>query len=382
MRSRWSPDRPRQRGHRRFPLGAHGCAKPSDLGEAACEQRALGIVARLKAIENARGKGDDVFGRPGQLDAEQIIVGIDAEPVGGERILKGFGQRRVIRGCAHGGGQAAGEFTGDRRAGHSRERAGTPHHVGDDLGRAQDGLLFDALGDRGDGRVGLGVRREALPDVADVLGGDGADDEVGIVDRLGLFGGEANVIRQRIAGQVSAVFTGLDQLGDVIGERAPDGDAKAFAVQEQGADGGHGAIADDGNMVGLGHIDVPLEVPRARCCRAVVGRNVWSLWCGVDTLRRRGRGGYCGPGRVRRQEWVVGGEMRRILQGSWGTGEWRNVWLKMGALQGLLLYHSLNMPGGGDDVLLERRSNQSERGGLQEGQNPSMAHVCCEESKS
>ena len=57
----------------------------------------LGVVAEAQPVADAGGDADDVLQRPGQLDADQVEVGVDAEAVGAEALLHPAGQVRVGR---------------------------------------------------------------------------------------------------------------------------------------------------------------------------------------------------------------------------------------------------------------------------------------------
>src|SRR5690606_36902701 len=103
---------------------AHGAAEAGDLGEAAGEQGALGVEAGLEAVEDARGDGDDVLHGAGEFDAEQVRVGVHAQPACGEGPLDIGGEGRVVAGGDHGGGEAAGEFGGDGGAAEGGEAPG------------------------------------------------------------------------------------------------------------------------------------------------------------------------------------------------------------------------------------------------------------------
>lgn len=224
-----------------FLLGAHGQSEPGDLSQAAGEQGAFGVVAGLEAVEDACGQGDDVLGGPGQFDAQEVGVGVDTEPVGGEEFLD-FVRGVFVFACgADGGGQAASQLVGNRRTGDGGQGAafgqgtvwcGVVEDVGDDLGGAEECGIFDALGHGNDGDAWGEVRGQALPNVSDVLGGDGGDDQFGVMERGDGVGGEADGLGDPTAGQVTAVLAGLDQFIHVFGVIAPDGDLDAAAFQQ------------------------------------------------------------------------------------------------------------------------------------------------------
>ncbi len=50
-----------------------------DLGQAARDQRRFGVLAVAEAVRHAAGDGDDVLQRAADLDADQVVAGVDAE---------------------------------------------------------------------------------------------------------------------------------------------------------------------------------------------------------------------------------------------------------------------------------------------------------------
>ena len=78
-------------------LGAEGHAEARHLHQAARQQGRLGVVAEAQAVADAGRDADDVLQRPGQLDADRVEVGVDAEAVGAEVPLDPAGQLQVVR---------------------------------------------------------------------------------------------------------------------------------------------------------------------------------------------------------------------------------------------------------------------------------------------
>ena len=142
-------------------LRAHRHAQAGDLDQPAGDQGGLGVVAGRQAVEDAGGDGDDVLGRPGQLDADRVGVGVDAEPLGGERRLHPPGQRLVGR-RRHRGRRADIARSPPRCSARTAppasecapasdpRRTASAQHVGDDLRRPQQRLVLDPLGDGDD----------------------------------------------------------------------------------------------------------------------------------------------------------------------------------------------------------------------------------------
>ena len=63
----------------RLRVGARRLAEPRHLGEPARDQRRLGVVARADAVARAGGERDHVLRGGAELDADQVVVEVDAE---------------------------------------------------------------------------------------------------------------------------------------------------------------------------------------------------------------------------------------------------------------------------------------------------------------
>ena len=68
----------RQPGERRR-VGAESRAEPGGLGQAAGDDRRLGVVAHAQALGHADGERDDVLHRAAELDADDVVVGVGPE---------------------------------------------------------------------------------------------------------------------------------------------------------------------------------------------------------------------------------------------------------------------------------------------------------------
>ena len=87
--------------------------------------------------------------RSAQLDADDVVVGIEAEGVAGEFALDASGEIGVGRGDGDGGGGSGGDFLSEGRAAEDAAgemQAAGGKHFCDDLGHAQAGFVLDALG--------------------------------------------------------------------------------------------------------------------------------------------------------------------------------------------------------------------------------------------
>ena len=59
-------------------------AEPAHLGQAAGDDRGAGVVAGTEAVGHARRDGDDVLQHAAELAADDVLVRVHAEQVGGE----------------------------------------------------------------------------------------------------------------------------------------------------------------------------------------------------------------------------------------------------------------------------------------------------------
>ena len=104
-----------------------GTCKARQFGKASGDQGSAGAVAKLLAVANAAGDGQDVLHCAAQLNAFQIGTGIDAESRERERFgnpLCGLGFSSRNR---YGGWQAAGDIGGKAWAGQDRGHQGRRH---------------------------------------------------------------------------------------------------------------------------------------------------------------------------------------------------------------------------------------------------------------
>ena len=172
-----------------FAAAAAGNGEAGDFGDAAGHESGGGVVAEADAGSDAGGDGDDIFECAAELDADDVGGGVEAQRLGGELLLDAGGDGGVVEGDGDGGGLALRDFNGEAGPGECadgegialRERgaAGMPEELtsgapvstktsrwvsrfglagsefrfgnssktgGDDLGHAQEGVVFHSLG--------------------------------------------------------------------------------------------------------------------------------------------------------------------------------------------------------------------------------------------
>ena len=74
-----------------------GDGEARDLGDAAGDESGGGVVAEVEAVDDAGGEGDDVLERAAELDAGDVVVGVDAQSGRGEVALQDLGDWRSRR---------------------------------------------------------------------------------------------------------------------------------------------------------------------------------------------------------------------------------------------------------------------------------------------
>ena len=72
--------------------------QPRDLCQPSSQEGSLGVVAVPQTVADTRSQGDDVLERPTQLNAGQIVVGVDTEVGRPNYLLRRLSGVRVVRG--------------------------------------------------------------------------------------------------------------------------------------------------------------------------------------------------------------------------------------------------------------------------------------------
>ena len=86
------------------------------LGEAAGDERRLGVVAELEAVGAAGGERDHVLRRGAELDADEVVADVDAERDRGDRRLQVERELLVLARDHRRGRQVARDLVRDVRA--------------------------------------------------------------------------------------------------------------------------------------------------------------------------------------------------------------------------------------------------------------------------
>jgi hypothetical protein len=72
---------------RRLSPPPRGRCKPRDLGETAGDERSQRVVAQTRTLDYTRGNRDDVFQRPAEFHADDIVRAVKAEVRRAELVL-------------------------------------------------------------------------------------------------------------------------------------------------------------------------------------------------------------------------------------------------------------------------------------------------------
>jgi hypothetical protein len=171
----------------RLATRAERLAQASDLHQPARQQGGLGVVSQLQPVQDARGDGDNVLARPGELDAQRIVVGVHPEVRQREQLLHPRRERLVLRGSDHRRGQLSRDLRGDARPGQHADRTATlapVEDVGDHVAGTKQRVVLDALGDRADGQVLRTRPGDGAPPAPEILRRNGRDGQLGALERL------------------------------------------------------------------------------------------------------------------------------------------------------------------------------------------------------
>ena len=142
-------------------IGVEGRAEPRHLGQAARDQRRLGVVTEAEAVRDALSEGDHVLRGAAQLDPDHVGVRIDPQARRRDRLLQPLREADRLR-CDDGRRRrAAGDLLGVVRPRQHRHPPRVAEQPGRDLGQPPAGGRIEALGQRQD--VGLCQARRALP---------------------------------------------------------------------------------------------------------------------------------------------------------------------------------------------------------------------------
>ena len=266
-------------------VAAAGDGEAGDLGDAAGDDGGAGVVAEVEALNDSGGEGDDVLERAAELDAGDVVVGVDAEGGGGEVALDDLCEGGLGGGDDDGCGNAGGDLLCEGWA--AQDGAAVGGDGGDDLGHAQVGGFLEALGGAEDDLVAGEQRGDVGDDAAEMLGGRDAEEDVGFEDGGGEVGGDVDAGGEGEAGEIGEVFA---EVVELLGERrgvGPEDDLVAAAAGERdGERGSPGAGAKDGDATQAGTFLAPkrLSVPERR--RRMLA---WCLTMTSSGMKRKAR---------------------------------------------------------------------------------------------
>ena len=245
--------------HAGHGLTAAGVHQTADLGQAARHDKGKRVVARTRTGGNAAHDGDDVFHGATYLDAGHILRQVDAEGRGQQQLLKGLPYLRIFAGDDGGREPAAANLLGMVGAREGRHTTLVADLASNDLAHKQAGLGLDALGEAEDRSFEIDKRRCPMAHVAQVRGGHGNDNRIGIVERLGELGRCYHVVRQLVVHQIARVAVLAVDAGSRLLAMGPHGHALGSRGGKAGDGGSPGARANQRNIhdslllfVGLG----------------------------------------------------------------------------------------------------------------------------------
>jgi len=215
---------------------AVGDAETRHFREAAGQEGSLGVVAAIQAVADAGRDADDVLQRPGQLDPDHIQVRINAEPIRREVLLNPAGQVEIAAGDDYAGRQIPGDFlgvAGTAQYGHMADA----EELAENLGRPEEALVFQALGEAEDWTVSRDGSGDCLKGRPQVDSRNGGDEEVGSGDGFADVGSQLDCSWNCHTGQQANVFAPLLKQASVFRPGAPQADAMGGVFGEHQADG-------------------------------------------------------------------------------------------------------------------------------------------------
>ena len=139
-------------------VGAEAHAEARHLGEAARHERRARVVAEAQAVGDADRDGDGVLGGAAELDADHVVVGVDAQRVAGDDALQASREALIGRGDDGRRRHVVRDLLG--MIGTRQRRDGGGRLLGDDLGRPPQGVQLEALGQRELQRLAWPSRRD------------------------------------------------------------------------------------------------------------------------------------------------------------------------------------------------------------------------------
>ena len=185
---------------KRFCLAAAGHGEARNLGDAPGDEASSGVVPKAQAGDDTGGDGNDVLERAAEFDADDVVIGVEAECRARELPLEVVGHVCAGAGDGDGGGHACGHLLREGWATENGDRycdgcGHSPDSLGDHLAHAEVRGVFDTLGgadedvirteqrgQRQDGGAQVLRRRDAEQDIRS---GDGGLQVRGDVDAGG-----------------------------------------------------------------------------------------------------------------------------------------------------------------------------------------------------
>lgn len=231
-----------------FLSGAESDTEAGNFDQSAGQESGFGVIADLKAIDHPGGKGNDIFHSPGQFHPGNVVIGIHPKAGSSEDGLNGPGVFDFSGGGDKGGGQISGHLQGDTRAGEGHHLNRAEEFV-ENLGRPEEGVVFDALGHGDKEGIFRGRGGQTGPDAAKILGRHGVEDNLRAFEGDFRVGGNLHGRGNAEPGKEFGVFPGLGHLPGILREDGPEDNLMVFAMKEQAAHRGHRSVADDGDTI-------------------------------------------------------------------------------------------------------------------------------------
>ena len=210
-------------------------------------------MAQSESVADTAGDGDDVLERSPQFHADDIVVGVKAEPRIAELALHGLGQFCISRRDGKSRRIASRHFHGKRgpteRADAGREAALRSDYLRNHFGHSQKRGFLQALGCADEQHARVQVRTQVQKQTSAVLRGHDAHHNVGLTDRPFKVAGCRDAVGDDLAGKKLLVdMVGGNRIAHFRFVRPQANAMGAVASQSDRQAGSPGTGADDSDL--------------------------------------------------------------------------------------------------------------------------------------
>ena len=239
---------PAQSGER-VPSTTHGARQPRDLGEPARGHGCQRVVPQIERLHDTDGNRDDVLERAANLDARDIVAGVQTEVMRPEVLLHRVHRPRIVTRHQHRRQALASQLHRETRARQHRDRAGVSQLLLDDLRHPQQGSDLETF----DGAHECGLhrheRRQRPDDVTEPMGGHRGNHVVRSVERRFERPSQAHRLGERHVRQIGRIRPTGDHVGHQVLIASPQPHAVSEAPEVDGQSRSPGSGPEHGHAL-------------------------------------------------------------------------------------------------------------------------------------